>query len=164
METQTHAHTQHTPPKIQTNNKTPLTKTSHARDTPTSKTNTPPATYHLLVEEHITEQMRRAKCKSLALESVPTARASSIESNVLELCKAVLHCQNLDKLCIRTAVVAISSDSFLTPQLPSSTWYPSLRQQDQLSVCMGVQLREVGARPEDGQVDLWGEDFDLQGC
>ena len=39
--------------------------------------------------------MRRAKCKSLAL-------ASSIESNVLELCKAVLHCQNLDKLCIRS--------------------------------------------------------------
>ena len=147
---------------MQTNNKTPLTKTSHARDTPTSKTNTPPATYHLLVEEHITEQMRRAKCKSLALESVPTARASSIESNVLELCKAVLHCQNLDKLCIRTAVVAISSDSFLTPQLPSSTWSPSLRQQDQLSVCMGVQLREVAARHEDGQVDLWGEDFDLQ--
>ena len=146
METQTHAHTQHTPPKMQTNNKTPLTQTP------------------LTNEEHITEQMCRAKRKSLAVESVPTARASSIESNVLELCKAVWHCQNLDKLCIRTAVVAISSDSFLTPQLPSSTWSPSLRQQDQLSVCMGVQLREVGAHPEDGQVDLWGEDFDLQGC
>ena len=113
----THTHTQHTPPKMQTNNKTPLTKTSHARDTPTSKTNTPPATYHLLVEEHITEQMRRAKCKSLALESVPTARASSIESRVLEPCEAVWLCdstracafQILNKLCIRTTRIGDQS-------------------------------------------------------
>ena len=97
METQTHAHIHthnththtHTPPKIQTNNKTPLTKTSHARDTPTSKTNTPPATYHLLVEEHITKYVRKANGYWLAVETVPTATTSAKESRVREPCAAV---------------------------------------------------------------------------
>ena len=69
-------------------------------------------------EEHTTEQMRRAKRKSLALVEIPAARASSLESSVLELCNAVWQCeitrlyacQNLDKLRIRTGTIYSGGD------------------------------------------------------
>ena len=69
-------------------------------------------------EERTTEQMRRAKRKSHALVEIPAARASALESIVLELCNAVWQCeitrlyalQNLDSLRIRTGTIYSGGD------------------------------------------------------
>ena len=46
--------------RVQSHHKTLLTEITRARDTQTIKINTPAATYHLLVEEHITKYVRKA--------------------------------------------------------------------------------------------------------
>ena len=69
-------------------------------------------------EERTTEQMRRAKRKSHALVEIPPAKASALESIVLELCNAVWQCeitklyalQNLDGLRIRTGTIYSGGD------------------------------------------------------